>query len=88
MSKKADAKMSQGYMERAPMCAECANLKSTMELPKWMAEENQKSAAAGIEPRWTLEINGVEKSLRCGIGGFAIKKQGYCSSFWMKETKA
>ena len=78
MSTIADKKREQNYQPKGPTCAGCNNLKSEKVLPAWMREQNESLAKIKKADRWTLAEHGIEKNIRCGIGGFAVKKQGCC----------
>jgi hypothetical protein len=72
MSKQSEAKAKQGYisvLERA--CSNCAHFKRDRILPKMYV-------AGG---RFDKEENKVDANLRCGLGGFAVKKMGTCNEF-------
>jgi hypothetical protein len=64
MSKQSEAKENQGYNPKPvlPICSNCKNYLSD--------SKEEQGAFGGV---WHKEIN-----IRCGIGGFAIKKQGNC----------
>lgn len=71
MSKQSKAKEEQGYVAKAvPMtCGNCAHFESDF-----------KNSTGYFGGGYQTEIN-----LRCGIGGFAVKKMGTCSRFEQKE---
>jgi len=72
MSKQSQAKLAQGY-EQKPIpktCANCIHFKSDKEVIKSAYSSNQ----------YTKESN-----LRCGIGGFAVKKMATCNMFEMTK---
>ena len=82
MSKQAEAKAAQGY-EAKPVprsCATCTNLKLNRRLPDWMVAAKKDWSG---KP-YTVESHGVDKDLRCGIGGFAVKKTGVCNAYASK----
>lgn len=85
MSKQSEAKEKQGYLAKSPTCSGCANLKSDLELPTWMQEHNEKRKAEGYPAAYGDELC-VEKNLRCGIGGFAVKKTAVCPLHVPKAT--
>lgn len=89
-SPQAAAKAAQDYQDKpvAPTCANCAHLKLKRGLLAWMERYNAKGKKpwGGEHDRYTVEIHGVEKDLRCGIGGFAVKKMATCSKFEHKES--
>lgn len=82
MSKQSKAKESQGYRPKPSprTCANCAAFRSDRLLPYWMAERNREVGTK----HFTLEQHGVEKNMRCGIGGFAVKKTATCNHFTAK----
>ncbi|MFA5900463.1 MAG: hypothetical protein WC829_15295 [Hyphomicrobium sp.] len=82
MSKQSDTKKNQNYQPKGPTCATCNNLQSEMVLPTWMQEENDKPTRGNCGAIWFVEKHGVEKNMRCSIGGFAVKKQG-CCDLWV-----
>ncbi|RPE05535.1 hypothetical protein EGT74_24435 [Chitinophaga lutea] len=71
MSKQQKAKETQGYQAKPvmPFCINCQHFTSKV--------EQVKSA-------WSVGTYTRESEVRCGIGGFAIKKQGTCNSFTAK----
>ena len=71
MSKKHEAAIErQQYTPKliAGVCGNCAHMLCDMELPAWMQKQ------PGV---WGDEYK-QEKSHRCGIGGFPVKKLGSC----------
>lgn len=70
MSKQTDAKARQGYNLKPimPVCSTCRYYTSRMESGK---------------TSWGAKWN-QEKELRCGIGGFAIKKMASCDEWGLK----
>lgn len=80
MSKQSEAKASQNYRPKAHNCGDCANLRSDMVLSQWMIDSNARGSGV-----YTAEKHGVEKNIRCGIGGFAVKKGGICGSHKAKK---
>ena len=70
MRKIGEAKAKQGYIEK-PIHAKCSNCKY------FQSEEKEEE---GYYMIWTKEVN-----LRCGLGGFAIKKQGVCNQHEMNH---
>lgn len=94
MSKQSEAKASQGYIESALTCAVCKHLQFDMILPKWMVEYNAETAAikekggnAMYRSDYTLEKNALQKNIRCGIGGFKVKKTAACNQLCVKDPK-
>lgn len=93
MSKVTDAKASQGYLDKSPCCGDCCNMTSEQALPAWMIRHNEELQAklddGGKKESWdkhyTVERYGVEKSIRCGVGRFKVKKGGYCQLFMPKK---
>lgn len=71
MSKQEKAKQSQGY-EPKPVVPMCSNCVHYL---------SDYVEAHGWQTTWT-----EEKNIRCGIGGFAVKKQGKCSLHELKTT--
>ena len=73
MSKQSEAKMRQGYTTEVKNCSNCANYSSDRKLPAWMVGNS------------TYEDNAhryeVESNVRCGLGGFAIKKTASCEQY-------
>lgn len=85
MSKQSEAKKKQEYDDKPKpnLCGNCPSLKFDMQLPKWMQERNDGVANGTTAfPRtpWGDEHK-VQKNLRCGKGGFAIKKAGTCAEW-------
>ena len=78
MSKQSDAKAAQNYNPKPTpkTCANCVNYQFERVLPEWMVRDDL--ATTHEENKWKVEINGVEKNHRCGIGGFAVKKTATC----------
>lgn len=78
MSAQSNAREKQGYTAKAiPMtCGNCAH---------FLSERVNKNAAfmgqSGVSEYWE-NIN-----MRCGIGGFAVKKMGTCNEFAGKPDK-
>ena len=65
MSRQSEAKESQGYSKKPANCGNCVNFKSEMTSfpPSYYWPEGQT----------------LEKNLRCGIGGFAVARNGNCT---------
>lgn len=80
MSKQSEAKASQNYIPKAHNCGDCANLKMDLVLPAWMREQNAKEPG-----RWG-DDRACEKNIRCGIGGFVVKKMGSCGQHIAKDA--
>ena len=78
MSKQSDAKLAQNYQPKGPTCAGCNNLQSEKVLLSWQITQNESLAKIKKADRWTLAEHGIEKNIRCGIGWFAVRKQGCC----------
>ena len=73
MSKQSEAKKNQGYNPKLipPMCMNCDHYESDM-LP-----------VSGFSVLSYLN----EKNIRCGIGGFAVKKMGTCALHEFKKEQ-
>lgn len=84
MSKQSDAKAAQGYTETVNNCGNCKHLQSDMVLTAWMNKENAKYLSMNGKPPFNLEKHGVEKNIRCGLGGFKAKKTAVCKQWEMK----
>ena len=65
MSKQSEAKKVQNYTPKASpaYCSNCQHYASEKEIK---------------QSTWSGDKWEQEKNIRCGIGGFAIKKQGVC----------
>lgn len=48
-----------------------------------MEKANKKE---GGVPRFTIEVHGVEKELRCSLGRFPVQKTACCPKFTPKEV--
>jgi hypothetical protein len=83
MSKLDNIKAGQGYTTNVRNCANCASLKFDKLLPAWMLEVNQERG----DDQYTAEKHGSEKNVRCGIGGFKIKKTATCNQWEAKSEK-
>jgi hypothetical protein len=72
MSKQSEAKEKQGYVPKAipQTCGNCGHFLST------------KAKCAGYFGGEYID----EKNLRCGVGGFAVKKMGTCNE-WIRPVK-
>ena len=68
MSKQQDAKKAQGYEPKPRVCGSCAHFLSDI------IDEPTK-----YNPSYQRETN-----MRCGLGGFAVKKMGTCNQFEKK----
>jgi hypothetical protein len=66
MSKVQDTKNAQGYTDKPRSCGNCANFK---------CDHVERKSMYGVGS-WMQEV-----SMRCGIGGFAVKKMGCCDLF-------
>ena len=75
MSKQSQAKQDQHYRMKADACLNCAHFCSD-QIEKTYDAWNGKRA-------WI-----VEKNLRCGIGGFAVKKSATCDRHALKKGDA
>ena len=69
---KALAKIYQGYVDAAPTCKSCANYRSTL---------TERPALFTFSKPYFEESN-----RHCGIGGFAVKANGYCRHFAAKSV--
>ena len=73
MSKQSEAKEAQGYTKKPASCGNCANFKS--ELVKFPPPPGQFYGYT------------EEKNRRCGIGSFAVGRNGHCS-LWARAAQA
>lgn len=80
MSKQSDAKSTQWYDPRPTpsTCANCAHFAS---------ERVQSEYDKRMNVRFPSLYLGLEKNLRCTIGGFAVKKMVTCAKFSAKVKK-
>lgn len=78
MSKQSEAKERQGYNPKplARCCGTCVNILSDMDWPEWMKD--------GKHDSYLTENHKIEKNVRCGLGGFAVKKTATCSEWKTK----
>lgn len=69
MSKQSEAKRAQGYVAKAipQTCGNCAHFQ--------FERVNVNADRPQYEEYWE------DKNLRCGIGGFAVKKMGTCDEW-------
>jgi hypothetical protein len=72
MSKQSEAKLAQGYQTKPSNCGNCVHRRFDMDLPRWMAEENERRPGT-----WGDEHKAMKRQ-RCGIGGFAIALTASC----------
>ena len=88
MSKQSEAKISQGYVAKAvpKTCCNCKQFISALKLPEWCNVENEKRVLAGMKEPYSLDKNGIESYLYCGLGLFAVKKMATCDKFYAKVT--
>lgn len=77
MSKQSDAKKKQNYQAK-PIPKTCANCKHFL----------FDTVKTHEGTTWRPEGWFADKNLRCGIGGFAVKKMGTCDSVEMKAPNA
>jgi hypothetical protein len=79
MSKQSEAKAAQGYDPKPEpsTCGNCGHFQCDMTLPTWMARENE---VLSVSNKWGPEHK-RETNLRCGLGGFAVKKSATCKKF-------
>lgn len=66
-------------------CSNCAAFTFTAELPTWMKEENARNVRVGLTPRYSVEVNGRQKLLRCADHKFAVTKTARCDDWRQKE---
>lgn len=80
MSKQSKAREEQGYRHEGPRCGTCRHFTSDSVPIKWMVERNDEFVNVGRLAPYdlTLSCNQKESNLRCGIGGFAVKKNAHC----------
>ncbi|QEL64739.1 hypothetical protein OTERR_12630 [Oryzomicrobium terrae] len=77
MSKQSEAKKDQGYTAKLlNNCGNCRQFESETITPAWAKGDPD------YEKNYAREGN-----MRCGIGGFAVKKMGSCNEFKKKEAK-
>ncbi len=83
MSKQSEAKQAQGYSPHGPTCGQCQHFQSDFVPFPWMVKRNAERIADGMTPQYdlTLPQHQREANLRCGIGGFAVKKAAYCKRY-------
>lgn len=88
MSKQSQAREEQGYRHEAPRCGNCRRFTSDSLPIPWMVRMNDEFVSAGRPAPYdmTLPENLKEGNLRCGIGGFAVKKTAYCNR-WEDENE-
>lgn len=92
MSKIAEKKRSQGYTEHGPNCAKCAHFTFDTKPIPWMQKENDR-IEAGNAMSWdvkrdlSLPEHRMECNFRCNIGGFAVKKMGWCPQWAEKPAQ-
>ena len=77
-SKQAKSKEAQGYTAYGPKCGNCKHRQFDMELPNWMVQHNEIHAKLDSGVTQYGDQHKQPKNQRCGIGGFAIKVQGWC----------
>lgn len=85
MSTQSDAKLEQGYSDKPHNCGNCSRLKFEMALPRWMRDANSDACENGRAPRYGKSYE-EQKNLRCGIGGFAVKKTARCALWGEKSV--
>ncbi len=88
-----NSKLSMGYTDKPVLaiCSNCKNFASEMVLAPWMVERNNSGEGVYFEndAKYTVEKHGIEKNLRCTVGGFAVKKMGSCETgFTPKEAQS
>lgn len=74
MSKQSKAKEAQNYRETSDMCGNCKHYRSEL-------VEKSYEAYDGMQT-WT-----EEKSKRCGLGGFSVKKTATCDMHEREHKK-
>ena len=90
MTRIEQAKGEQGYVDKIDpdTCGNCQHFTSDKVAPAWMIKENEKYKKDGKIPLYNqeqLDINASERNMRCGIGGFVVKKAGCCGRHQRKE---
>ena len=78
MSKLDDIKINQGYTTTPKNCGNCKSYTSKFEYPGWVKTSEDKKQ---------FDENGYfknEKEIRCGQGGFKVKKTAVCDLHEMK----
>ena len=77
ISKVEQKKQAQGYVAKydAPICGNCPNMTSEEEFPAWVKKQHPDLSDGDLFQKGYLKY---ETNVRCGIGGFAVKKQGSC----------
>lgn len=83
MSKTQEAKAFHCYVDKVEpaTCGNCNHFQSDKAPPAWMVKKNSEAKAKGCKdpyPDEVLDANSTERNLRCGMGGFAVKKMGGC----------
>lgn len=73
VSKQSEAKERQGYVAKAAqrVCMTCKHFQSDLE----------EQRGYNSKPNGYM----MEKNIRCGLGGFAVKKMGLCNEWATKE---
>lgn len=86
MSKQSEAKTAQGYEQKpvAHVCMNCRDFASDRALTNWMKSENDRGSEPYSGRHYTIERDGVDRNLRCLVGGFAVNKTSTCRVFIMK----
>jgi hypothetical protein len=85
MSKQSEAKAAQGYTEIMNNCGNCKHFQSERFLPDWKVRENRFDKSFGRPLSYNIELHGLEKNFRCGIGGFKAKKTAFCIYWEIKD---
>lgn len=87
MSKQSEAKKDQGYRVHSNTCGNCGQFQSEVVLPAWCVNENVLREETGGPPFYILSEThgGIERNLRCSVGGFAVKKTATCDQHVLKE---
>ena len=81
MSKQSEAKERQQYTAKLipGTCSNCEHFQFDRALPEWMEQHNKDRAHVQHFVPYTVDKHGLVKNMRCGIGGFAVKKLGSCT---------
>ena len=68
-----------GYRTKHNTCGGCKHFTSEKKLAPWMVKWNADTTRLG--PAYELHLHGVEKTPRCQIHGFSVKKTAVCNNF-------
>lgn len=83
-SRQETAKLEHGYRVEPHNCGNCKHRKFDLQLPTWMVRYNAQDVQYGRKPTYG-EQHRQEVKIRCGIGGFAIKKTATCDRWEEKK---